>query len=42
MYNVLTLNKIAACGTDLLDKGKYAVSDDEKDPDAILQALPSA
>ena len=36
MYNVLTLNKIAACGTDLLDKGKYAVSDDEKDPDAIL------
>ena len=36
MYNVLTLNKIAACGTDLLDKGKYAVSDDEKNPDAIL------
>ena len=28
MYNVLTLNKIAACGTDLLDKGKYAVTDD--------------
>ena len=36
MYNVLTLNKIAACGTDLLDKGKYTVSDDEKNPDAIL------
>ena len=36
MYNVLTLNKIAACGTDLLDKSKYAVSDDEKNPDAIL------
>lgn len=36
MYNVLTLNKIAACGTDLLDKSKYTVSDDEKNPDAIL------
>lgn len=35
MYNVLTLNKIAACGTDLLDKSKYTVSDDEKNPDAI-------
>ena len=38
MYNVLTLNKIAACGTDLLDKSKYTVSDDEKNPDAILYA----
>ena len=36
MYNIQTLNKIAACGTDLLDKGKYAVADDVKNPDAIL------
>ena len=36
MYNIQTLNKIAACGTDLLDKGKYAIADDAKDPDAIL------
>ncbi len=36
MYNIQTLNKIAACGTDLLDKSKYAVSDDAANPDAIL------
>ena len=36
MYNIQTLNKIAACGTDLLDKGKYAIADDVKNPDAIL------
>ena len=36
MYNVLTLNKIAACGTDLLDKSKYAFADDMENPDAIL------
>lgn len=36
MYNILTLNKIAACGTDLLDRTKYAVSDDTAKPDAIL------
>ncbi len=37
MYNVLTLNKIAACGTDLLDKSKYAVTDDAAaNADAIL------
>lgn len=28
MYNILTLNKIASCGTDLLDKSKYALTDD--------------
>ena len=28
MYNILTLNKIAACGLDQLDKAKYAVTDD--------------
>ena len=36
MYNIQTLNKIAACGTDLLDKGKYAIAEDVKNPDAIL------
>lgn len=36
MYNIQTLNKIAACGTDLLDKSKYAFGDDIKNPDAIL------
>lgn len=36
MYNIQTLNKIAACGTDLLDKSRYAFGDDVKNPDAIL------
>ena len=36
MYNVLTLNKIAACGTDQFDKSRYTVSDDAANPDAIL------
>lgn len=36
MYNIQTLNKIAACGTDLLDKSKYAFADDMANPDAIL------
>lgn len=36
MYNIQTLNKIAACGTDLLDKSKFAFGDDVKNPDAIL------
>lgn len=36
MYNILTLNKIAACGTDLFDKSKYTFSEDMKDPDAVL------
>lgn len=36
MYNVLTLNKIAACGTDLFDKSAYAFSDEMANPDAIL------
>lgn len=36
MYNIQTLNKIAACGTDLLDKSKYAFADDAANPDAIL------
>lgn len=36
MYNIQTLNKIAACGTDLLDKSKYTFGDEVNNPDAIL------
>lgn len=36
MYNVLTLNKIASCGTDIFDKAKYTVSDNAENPDAIM------
>lgn len=36
MYNIQTLNKIAACGTDLLDKTKYSFGDEIADPNAIL------
>lgn len=36
MYNILTLNKIAACGTDLFDKSKYTFSEDMTNPDAVL------
>lgn len=36
MYNILTLNKIAACGTDLFDKNKYEVGDSASNPDAIM------
>lgn len=36
MYNVLTLNKIAACGTDLFNKSAYAFGDEMANPDAIL------
>lgn len=36
MYNILTLNKIAACGTDLLDKSKYTFGEDVANPDAVL------
>ncbi|MBD5384650.1 MAG: 3-phosphoglycerate dehydrogenase [Ruminococcaceae bacterium] len=36
MYNIQTLNKIAACGTDLLDKSKYTFGDEIANPDAIL------
>ena len=28
MYDILTLNKIAACGLEQLDSGKYSVTDD--------------
>ncbi len=36
MHNILTMNKIAACGTDLLDKSKYTVSDSVENPAGIL------
>lgn len=36
MYNILTLNKIAAIGTDLFDKNKYTVSGDVHNPKAVL------
>ena len=36
MYNIQTLNKIAACGTDLMDKSKYKVGEDIANPWRIL------
>lgn len=36
MYNIQTLNKISAIGTDIFDKSKYAVSDSPENPDAIM------
>ena len=36
MYNIQTLNKIAACGTDVFDKTKYAIADEQANPDAIM------
>ncbi len=36
MYDILTLNKIAACGTDVFDKAKYTVSDNAENPVAIM------
>ncbi len=36
MYNIQTLNKIAAIGTDIFDKEKYAIADECVNPDAIL------
>jgi len=36
MYNILTLNKIAACGTDLFDKSKYNVGTEITEPKAVM------
>ncbi|MBQ7027415.1 MAG: phosphoglycerate dehydrogenase [Ruminococcus sp.] len=36
MYNIQTLNKISAIGTDIFDKSVYSVSDDCGNPDAIM------
>ena len=36
MYDILTLNKNAKCGTDAFDKAKYTVADAVENPDAIM------
>lgn len=36
MYNILTLNKISPIGTDRFPKDKFNISDDIKNPDAVL------
>lgn len=36
MFNIQTLNKISAIGTDNFDKAKYTVSDAPENPDAIM------
>ena len=36
MYNIQTLNKISAVGTDVFDKSKYAVAEEIANPDAIM------
>ena len=36
MNNILTLNKIAACGTDKFDKAKYVCGDSVENPVAIM------
>ena len=36
MYNLLTLNKIAACGLNNFDKTKYAISNECENPDCII------
>lgn len=36
MFDILTLNKIAACGLEKLDAAKYNISDSAEDPDGII------
>ncbi|MCL2019982.1 MAG: 3-phosphoglycerate dehydrogenase family protein [Oscillospiraceae bacterium] len=36
MYNILTLNKIAACGTMLFDNSRYNVGTEVTDPKAVM------
>lgn len=36
MYNIKTLNKIAAIGTDNFDKAKYNIVDEVENPDAVM------
>ena len=36
MYDILTLNKIAKCGTDAFGQAKYTVADAVENPDAIM------
>ena len=36
MYEVLTLNKIAKCGLDMLDKNIFSITDAIENPDAVI------
>ena len=36
MFNILTLNKIAECGLEKLDKTNYAITDNCENPDGII------
>ena len=36
MKEILTLNKIAKCGTDRFDSAKYICTDNAEDPAAIM------
>ena len=36
MYNIQTLNKIAAVGTSKFDSSKYTVGDSVENPEAIM------
>lgn len=36
MYNILTLNKIAECGLEKLDKANYNITDNCENPDGII------
>ena len=36
MFEILTLNKIAACGVDKFEKSSYSVSDSCENPDGII------
>jgi len=36
MFNIQTLNKISAVGTDIFDKSKYTIADSPENPDAIM------
>lgn len=36
MYEILTLNKIAKCGLDMLDHDIFTINDTAKDPDGII------
>ena len=36
MYNILTLNKIAKCGTSKFDTAKYTVGDSVENPTGIM------
>ena len=36
MFDILTLNKIASCGLDQLDKANFNITEDAKDPDGII------